>query len=92
MKKKLSTEIHAFVNIFLMINKRNLKLPYVGLRHPEEAAGLGCGWILARVIFSLGYWTGKPIYRMPGVFLTTLVQAVLVGFMVSTAAGYLDWW
>ncbi len=63
-----------------------------GLRHPEEAAGLGGGWILARLIFTVGYWTGKPKYRMPGFILTLLVQLALIGFSISTAGGYLDWW
>ncbi len=63
-----------------------------GLRHPEAAAGLGGCWILARLIFSAGYWTGVPKYRFPGFILTMLVQGTLVGFAISTAGGFLDWW
>ncbi len=69
-----------------------ITLIMAGLRHPEEAAGLGAGWIVARIVYSLGYWTGVPKYRFPGFLLTMAIQLSPIGFGISTAAGFLDWW
>ncbi len=63
-----------------------------GIRHPAEATGLGGAWLLSRLLYSAGYYTGVPKYRFPGLALTLTVQMILVGFAASTAAGYLDWW
>merc|ERR1711990_431884 len=41
-----------------------------GVSHPCLAAGCGAAWVVGRVIYSLGYYTGEPKNRMPG-FLTT---------------------
>ena len=68
-------------------------LVLAGIRHPMYAAIFGGVWILARIVYSLGYYTGNPKYRTPGFLLTMLgAQLPLIGIAISTAAGYLDWW
>merc|ERR1711935_121650 len=63
-----------------------------GLRHPTFAAGAGGIYLVARIIYSLGYYTGNPKSRIPGFILNLLALTALLGCSVSTAAGLLVWW
>ena len=63
-----------------------------GLRHPMIAAGAGAIYLAARIIYSLGYYTGNPKSRIPGFVLNLLALVVLFGCSVSTGAGLLGWW
>merc|ERR1712008_305543 len=63
-----------------------------GLRHPTFAAGAGGIYLVARIIYSLGYYTGNPKSRIPGFILNLLALTALLGYSVSTAAGLLGWW
>ncbi len=64
-----------------------------GLRHPCYAGIFGGVFVFARVIYSLGYYTGDPSKRVPGAMLSTLGGLLpLTGLAVSTAAGILGWW
>ena len=51
----------------------------MGLQFPVTAAGLGVGWTVARILYSLGYSTGDPGKRSPGSLLAGLVYLGLIG-------------
>jgi glutathione S-transferase len=51
----------------------------MGLQFPVTAAGLGVGWAVARILYSLGYSTGDPGKRSPGSLLAGLVYLGLIG-------------
>lgn len=51
----------------------------MGLQFPVAAAGLGVGWVVARILYSLGYSTGDPGRRGPGSLLAGLVYLGLIG-------------
>ena len=63
-----------------------------GLRHPMIAAGAGAIYLAARIIYSLGYYTGNPKSRIPGFILNLLALVVLFGCSVSTFVGLLGLW
>ncbi len=67
-------------------------LPAAGLRHPLVAAAAGAAWLLGRVVYSRGYYTGNPKRRMPGVAISFSAQIVLNLAALSTAAGLVGWW
>ena len=62
------------------------------IRHPTVAAGLGAVFLAARVIYSMGYYTGNPKSRFPGVILSMLSMVGLFGCSVSSAGALLKWW
>merc|ERR1711994_846893 len=37
-----------------------------GMKYPRYAAGAGLVWLVGRVIYSIGYYTGEPKNRYPG--------------------------
>ncbi|XP_063056743.1 glutathione S-transferase 3, mitochondrial-like isoform X2 [Engraulis encrasicolus] len=39
-----------------------------GIKHPRVASALGMTWIVSRVIFARGYYTGDPAKRRRGAF------------------------
>jgi glutathione S-transferase len=49
-----------------------------GLKHPQIAAGAGVVWILGRLVYAWGYWTGDPAKRSRGEF-HLLALIVLLG-------------
>lgn len=63
-----------------------------GISRPCIAAGAGAVWVLGRVGYSLGYYTGEPKNRFPGFMMTKLSEIVLLYCSVSTAANMLGWW
>lgn len=63
-----------------------------GLRHPLIASGSGGIFLVARIVYSLGYYTGDPKKRIPGAMLCMVSMMTLLGCSVSGAAGFLGWW
>ncbi len=63
------------------------------IRHPKYAAIFGTVFIVGRVIYSIGYWTGDINKRGPGGVIS-LVGAMLplFGLAVSSGAGILGIW
>lgn len=63
-----------------------------GLRHPCLAGGFGGVFLVGRVIYSLGYYSGQPEKRIPGAIITMLGALLpLTCLSISTAAGLLGW-
>jgi glutathione S-transferase len=48
-----------------------------GLSKPVWAGTLGALWIVGRVIYSIGYYSGDPPKRMPGFIIGILALALL---------------
>ncbi len=63
-----------------------------GLRHPLVASGAGAVFLLGRVVYSLGYYSGDPAKRLPGFMMNLAAMVTLFGCSVSSAAGFLGWW
>ena len=64
-----------------------------GLRHPLYAGIAGGIFVLGRIIYSLGYYSGKPEKRLPGFMISGLLGLIpLFGMTVSAGAGILGWW
>ena len=50
-------------------------------------------WLVGRVKYSEGYYTGKPEARVPGAKMTFLgAQLPLLLLSISSTAGFLGWW
>lgn len=107
MRKKLKifyptmySDKHPDFNCFQRAHQNTLEnvpfllatLPFAGIRHPCVAAAFGAMWIVARVFYSLGYYTGDPRKRMPGVMASYAAQWGVIFCVVSTAAGMIGWW
>ncbi|XP_072199173.1 glutathione S-transferase 3, mitochondrial isoform X2 [Excalfactoria chinensis] len=61
-----------------------------GIYHPRIATGLGVAWILGRILYAHGYYTGEPKKRMRG----AVGQAALIGLVgtgVYSAFQQLGW-
>ncbi len=70
-----------------------VNMAFAGVRHPVFAAAFGGVFFLARVAYSIGYWTGKPKLRLPGSLIGTFFGMLpLVGFAISSGAGMIGWW
>jgi glutathione S-transferase len=61
-----------------------------GIRHPRIATGAGLTWILGRILFAFGYYTGDPSKRHRGSILIFPSMLVLLGTAVSTAFSVLN--
>jgi uncharacterized membrane protein YecN with MAPEG domain len=61
-----------------------------GIRHPRVATGAGLVWILGRILFAFGYYTGDPSKRHRGNILIFPSLLVLLGTTISTALNFLD--
>lgn len=62
-----------------------------GLGFPLTSAILGLVWVVGRLLYSLGYYTGDPSKRMRGVFhvfglLGLLITTCVYGFRLLTVA------
>ena len=63
------------------------------LRHPWLAALFGAVFIVGRVKYSVGYYSGSPEGRVPGALISGLGGSLpLLGLSVSSAASFLGWW
>lgn len=47
--------------------------------HPITAAALGMVWNVGRIMYALGYSTGDPNKRIPGVAISSLTQLAMIG-------------
>ncbi len=91
---------HPDFNCYQRVHQNTLELiPFFlsslllsSLRHPLVAAVAGAVWLIGRVIYSLGYYTGNPKKRMPGFITTIAAQLVLFGTLASSAAMFVGWW
>ncbi len=64
-----------------------------GFRHPKYASVFGGMWILARLVYSFGYYTGNPKMRVPGVFLTMFcAQLPLLALCIVGGGEGAGWW
>lgn len=61
-----------------------------GLQYPKISAAAGVVYLLGRVAFALGYYTGDPDKRRWGGF-AHLAELCLLGNAVSFAAHQLEW-
>ncbi|NXC94910.1 MGST3 transferase, partial [Certhia brachydactyla] len=61
-----------------------------GLYHPRVATGLGLTWIIGRLLYAYGYYTGEPKNRRRGA-LGSVALIGLVGTSVYSACQQLDW-
>jgi glutathione S-transferase len=61
-----------------------------GLDHPRLASGAGVVWIVGRIAYALGYYTGKTEKRQQGAF-AYLGTLTLLGCTVHTAIKMLGW-
>lgn len=61
-----------------------------GLKYPCLCAGCGALWIVSRIVYAKGYYTGDPAKRNRGAF-GYLGLLTLLGCTVSMALGLLGW-
>ncbi|NXJ00473.1 MGST3 transferase, partial [Psophia crepitans] len=61
-----------------------------GIYHPRVATGLGLTWILGRILYAHGYYTGEPKNRRRGAIGSAALIA-LVGTGVYSACQHLGW-
>ncbi|NXN01501.1 MGST3 transferase, partial [Sylvia borin] len=61
-----------------------------GLYHPRVATGLGITWILGRLLYAYGYYTGDPKKRSRGA-IGSVALLGLVGTGVCSAFQQLGW-
>ena len=108
MRKKLGikyptmfSEKHPIFNCYQRAHQNTLEfVPYfypalltAGLRHPIGAAAAGGVFVLGRIIYALGYYSGEPQKRVPGALISEVLGLLpLLGMSVSFGAGLLGWW
>ncbi|NXA56872.1 MGST3 transferase, partial [Nothocercus julius] len=61
-----------------------------GIYHPRLATGFGIAWILGRILYAHGYYTGDPKKRMRGAFGSAALVG-LVGTGIYSALQHLGW-
>ncbi|NWI11913.1 MGST3 transferase, partial [Crypturellus soui] len=61
-----------------------------GIYHPRLATGFGIAWILGRILYAYGYYTGDPKKRMRGA-LGSVALVGLVGTGIRSAFQQLGW-
>jgi len=71
--------------MFLML------LIFGGLQHPCRAAIAGALWLVARVVYAHGYYTGNPKMRTPGALSSLICLIFLLGTTISLALHTLHW-
>merc|ERR1712127_100854 len=64
-----------------------------GLFSAKWAAGAGMAWVVGRVVYAMGYYTGNPGNRLYGFAITKLVGEIpLFGMVVAMSGNMLGWW
>nr|KAF6291124.1 microsomal glutathione S-transferase 3 [Myotis myotis] len=61
-----------------------------GVYHPRVVSGLGLAWIVGRVLYAYGYYTGEPSKRSRGA-LGSVALLGLMGTTVCSAFQHLGW-
>ncbi|KAM6342959.1 MGST3 transferase, partial [Rissa tridactyla] len=61
-----------------------------GIYHPRTATGLGITWIIGRILYAYGYYTGDPKNRRRGA-IGSVALIGLVGTGVYSACQHLGW-
>ena len=97
---KMYSEKNEEFNCFQRAHQNTLEvLPFFitnlllgGLRHPCLSAIAGTGFLISRVMYANGYYTGKPENRVPGAKGTFASLILLFLLAVSTGAGILEYW
>ncbi|NXP39929.1 MGST3 transferase, partial [Leiothrix lutea] len=98
--------VHAPLEFCLCKHKHNLLTTFIcrlevypaflfflgtgGLYHPRVATGLGMTWILGRLLYAYGYYTGDPKKRSRGA-LGSVALLGLLGTGVYSAFQQLGW-
>ena len=90
----MSSEEHADFNCAQRAHHSTLEeLPFflmhiflAGFRFPIFAAVFGAIWLVGRIIYAVGYWSGKPKWRTPGYFISLLFGMLPLHFMAMAAA------
>ncbi len=68
-------------------------LAFGGIGYPIWAASFGAAYLVGRILYSVGYWTGKPAARIPGSFIGTFLGLFpLIGTSVASAGLIEGWW
>ncbi|ESN98716.1 hypothetical protein HELRODRAFT_67163 [Helobdella robusta] len=62
-----------------------------GLQYPKIVAGTGAFYIVCRIIYAKGYYTGEPKNRIYGAATSHIAEIVLLGSVVSWAFHELQW-
>lgn len=92
---------HPIFNCYQRAHQNTLEfIPYfyptlltAGLRHPVGAAIAGSIFVVGRVIYALGYYSGDPKKRVPGALISEFLGLLpLMGMSVSFGAGLIGWW
>jgi glutathione S-transferase len=63
-----------------------------GLFNAKIATILGFLWIISRVIYSFGYYSGKPKNRVAGSLMSLMVEVGLFTMLVLQAGQLARWW
>merc|ERR1739842_162719 len=63
-----------------------------GLFNAKVAAALGFFWLLSRVIYSVGYYSGMPKNRVLGSLLSLLTEVALVTMVFLQVGQTAGWW
>merc|ERR1712117_11736 len=75
------------VTVFLVL------LLAAGLFNPKMAAVFGFVWVISRVIYSIGYYSGIPNNRIVGSFLGLMFAEMPLVIMVFLQVGqFAKWW
>ncbi|XP_017671320.1 PREDICTED: microsomal glutathione S-transferase 3 [Lepidothrix coronata] len=61
-----------------------------GIYHPRAATGLGIAWIIGRILYAHGYYTGDPKNRRRGA-IGSVALLGLLGTGVCSACQHLGW-
>ncbi|XP_076452085.1 glutathione S-transferase 3, mitochondrial-like [Babylonia areolata] len=61
-----------------------------GLQYPRLTAGVGVMYLVSRIAYALGYYTGDPDKRRWGAF-GHIAELMLLGHAISFAAHQLEW-
>ena len=68
-------------------------MTFGGLRHAKSAAAFGLVYLIARIVYSAGYYTGVPSRRVPGSLLTVFGgQFPAFALAISAGAGFIGLW
>merc|ERR1711994_86241 len=75
---------HPVFNCYQRAHQNTLEvIPFVlamellgGIRHPLVASATGGVFLIARIIYSLGYYTGDPKGRIPGAYISKHVHFI----------------